>query len=123
MKEIQKRELSRAIELIKGLGCTYKVITPDGESFGELPVAELRTRKVRRALKHPYGSITEHIMKFLDINAAIGIVQEIPCAKFDPESVRATVCPTLSRVWGRKTYTTSTYPDRVEVMRTAAEAM
>ena len=123
MKEIQKRELARAIDLIKALGCTYKVITPDGEVFGDLQGVEARTRKVRSALKHPYGTITAHIKKFIDMNAPIGTVQEIPCAGFDPESVRATLCPTLTRVWGHKTYTTATHTDKVEVMRTAAEAM
>lgn len=123
MKDIQKRELARAIDLIKALGCTYKVITPDGDAFGELEVAEPRTRKVRRALKHPYGTITAHIKKFLDMNAPIGTVQEIPCAEFDPESMRATLCPTLTRAWGPKTYTTATHRDRVEVMRTSMEVV
>jgi hypothetical protein len=123
MKDIQKRELVRSIELIKALGCTYKIITPEGESFGDLEVAEPRTRKVRRALRHPYGAITAHIKKFLDLNAEVGTVQEIPCGEFDSESVRATVCPTLTRVWGAKTYTTAAHPDRVEVMRIATGAV
>jgi hypothetical protein len=123
MKDIQKRELVRSIELIKALGCTYKIITPEGESFGELEVVEPRTRKVRRALQHPYGTITAHIKKFLDMNAEVGSVQEIPCGEFDPESVRATACPILTRVWGVKTYTTAAHPDRVEVMRIATGAV
>lgn len=121
MKDIQKRELVRSIELIKALGCTFKVITPDGEAFGDLEVVEPRTRKVRRALKHPYGTITAHIKKYIDMDPPIGTVQEIPCAEFEPESMRATICPTLTRAWGAKTYTTATHPDRIEVMRISRE--
>lgn len=123
MKDIQKREFIRSVELIKALGCTYKIITPEGESFGELQVVVEKTRKVRRSLKHPYGALTTHFKKFLDINAAIGVVQEIPCAKFDPAALRATICPTLTRLWGPKTYITAIHPDKVEVMRIATEAM
>lgn len=123
MKDIQKREFNRAIDLIKALGCTYKVITPDGEEFGELEVAEPKTRKTRAPLKYPYGAMTTHIRKFLDMDAAIGTVQEIPCGAFDAEALRATLCPILTRAWGPKTYTTAAHPDRIELMRTAMGAV
>lgn len=123
MKDIQKRELNRAIDLIKALGCTYKVITPEGEAFGTLEVVAPKTRKVRQALKYPYGTLTAHINKFFDMNAPIGVVQEIPCAEFDPEAMRATLCSSLTRAWGHKTYTTAAHPERIEVMRTAMGAV
>lgn len=122
MKDIQKRELTRAIDLIKALGCTYKVITPDGEAFGELEVAEPRSRKVRAPLKYPFGAVTTHIKKHLNLDATVGIVQDVPCGEFDPESVRSTLCALLHKTWGVKTYTTCSHPEKVEVMRIAMEA-
>ena len=118
MHAIQKRELVRAIDLIKALGCTYKVITPDGEAFGELQVAAPKTVK-RAARKHPYGVVVAHVRKHLDMTAQIGVVQVIECGDLDNETVRSSICTVLTAAWGKDTYTTATQPGKVEVMRIA----
>jgi hypothetical protein len=122
MKDIQRRELIRAIDLIKALGCAYKVITPDGEEFGDLQVIDPSGTK-RGPRKYPYGVVVSHVRKYLDMDAAIGVVQEVPCGEFDVEALRASVCNLLTRVWGTDTYTTATQSGKVEVMRTAVEAV
>ena len=122
MKDIQKRELVRAIDLIKALGCTYKVITPDGEEFGELQVAAPKTGK-RAPRKHPYGAVVAHVRKRLDMDSAVDVVQEVECGVLDPEVVRSSICTVLTAAWGKDTYTTATQPGTVEVMRTAMGAL
>ena len=122
MKDIQKRELTRAIDLIKALGCAYKVITPTGESFGDLQVIEPKTTK-RGPRKHPYGVVVAHVRQHLDMKAPVGIVQEIPCYELDNETVRSSICTALTAAWGKDTYTTATQPGKVEVMRIAMGAM
>lgn len=122
MKDIQKRELNRAIDLIKALGCAYKVITPDGKEFGDLHVKALKNAK-RAARKHPYGVVVAHVRQHLDMTAQIGVVQVIECGELDNETVRSSICTALTAAWGKDTYTTATQPGKVEVMRTAVGAV
>jgi hypothetical protein len=118
MKDIQKRELSRAIDLIKGLGCTYRILTPDGESFGDLQIVEPKTRQ-RSPSKYPHGSLTKQVKTHMDLNAEIGVVQEVPCGEFDLEMLRSVACSILTSVWGKDSYVTMTRGNCFEVMRTA----
>ena len=44
----------RAIDLIKALGCTYKIIAPDGQEYGDLKVLVPKTGKAgKRAPRKP----------------------------------------------------------------------
>ena len=117
MKDIQKRELIRSVKLIQSLGCSYRIITPDGESFGELHIVEPTFKKHRRSRKYPYGALTEHVRKHINFDVAIGEVQEIPCEDFHLEMLRASACALLTRKWGADTYTTAGRGDRIEVLR------
>lgn len=120
MQDIQKRELLRSIKLIQSLGCSFRIITPDGESFGELEVVKKKQEKERiRPLRFPYGEVTKHIRKHLDMNAPVGSVQEIPAGAYGSRAIQGTLCSILSTGWGGRTYTTVTHEDRVELMRTA----
>ena len=118
MKDIQKRELIRSIKLIQSLGCSYRIITPDGDSFGELQIVEPKVRKSRRTRKYPYGVLSEHVKKHVNLDIAIGEVQEIPCEDFDLEMLRASACAIFTWTWGTDTYTTAGRGDRIEVLRT-----
>lgn len=122
MKDIQKRELIRSIKLIESLGCSFRIITPEGESFGELKVVEPKIR-IRAERRYPYGSLAKHIREHVDLNAGVGSVQEIFCAEFDVESLRSAACNILTGAWGKDTYVTVAYPDRFEVMRTSDESV
>jgi hypothetical protein len=122
MKDIQKRELIRCVKLIQSLGCSYRIIAPDGDSFGELQIVEPKVKKTRSERKYPYGVLTEHIRKYMNLNAKVGEVQEIPCGSFDLEILRATASTIFSRTWGKDSYTTAGRGDRIEVLRlTSAE--
>lgn len=118
MEDIQKRELIRSIKLIQSLGCSFRIIAPDGESFGELEVVKTKPPRIRAERKYPYGSLTKHIQRCVDLNAGIGAVQKIPCDEFDVETLRATACNILTKAWGTDSYVTMARGDYFEVMRT-----
>ena len=119
MEDIQKRELIRSIKLIQSLGCSFRIITQDGESFGELEVVKTKPPRIRAERKYPYGSLTKHIQSCVDLNAEIGAVQEIPCGEFDVETLRATACNILTKAWGTDSYVTVARGNYFELMRTA----
>ena len=119
MKDIQKRELLRSIRLIQSLGCSYRIISPDGDSFGDLQIAEPKAPRTRRPLKYDYGVLTKYIKENLNFNAEVGTVQEIACGDFSPVSLRSCACSILTKLWGKDTYVTVIHEDRFEVMRTA----
>ena len=118
MEDIQKRELIRSIKLIQSLGCTYRILSPDGESFGDLQVIEPKTRR-RSPSKYPHGSLTKQVKDHVDLNAEIGVVQKIPCGDFDLEMLRSVACSILTAAWGRDSYVTMARGDYFDVMRTA----
>jgi hypothetical protein len=123
MKDIQKRELIRSIKLIESLGCSFRIITPEGESFGGLKVVEPKPPRIRAERRYPYGSLTKYIKEHVDLNAGVGSVQEIFCTEFDVESLRSAACNILTSTWGKDTYVTVGYPDRFEIMRTGDESV
>lgn len=118
MKPIQQRELERAVKFIDALGCTYKIITPDGAEFGTLEVKPAKER-TRAPLRYPYGELARFYKPQLNLNAEVGDVQEIQVGKYLPADIRAGVSSILSKEWGPETYTTSIGDGVVEVLRIA----
>ena len=84
MKDIQLKEFQRAVKFIDALGCTYKIITPEGDEFGTLEVKATKDRK-RAPLRYPYGEISKFYRPQLNLQAEIGEVQEIALGKFTAE--------------------------------------
>jgi hypothetical protein len=118
MKDIQLKELQRAIKFIDALGCSFKIITPDGEEFGVLEVKATKDRK-RAPLRYAYGEIAKFYKPQLNLAAEIGDVQEVAIGKFSCEDIRSGVCSVLSKEWGKDTYTTNMTGVSVEVLRIA----
>lgn len=116
MQDLQIRELQRAVKFITAIGCSFKVITPDGVEFGDLEVVAAKTRA---SMKFKKGVIRNHYRPQLNIHAKIGDVQVIECGEFDHETIRGGICSMLTGAWGKGTYTTSASENQVHVMRTA----
>lgn len=118
MKEIQIKELRRAVNLIAALGCSFKIITPKGEEYGSL---EVKATKRRRSLQHEYGEMVSFYRPQLRLDAPIGEVQEIGIGNYAPEHLRKGLCSFLSKEWGAGTYTTfiNRSNNCIEVLRTA----
>ena len=119
MKDIQKRELMRSVKLIQSLGCSYRIISPDGDSFGDLQVVEPKAKRTRGPRKYEYGALTKYVQDKLDLNAKIGDVQEVKCGDFEMERARSSACHLLTKAWGKDSYVTVGHGDRFEVMRTS----
>lgn len=120
MKEIQMKELQRMIKFITGAGCKFKIITPDGEEFGELEVKPVKTR-AKRNLERPYGELINFYKPQIDFNAPVGSVQEINPGTYPAMRIQSGVCSLLHKEWGKDNYTTcvNTKTNKVEVLRIA----
>ena len=116
MKDIQLKELARCIKFIEATDCKYKIITPDGQEFGQL---EVMVKMTRRPLKYPFGSVAKHYKQQLNLNLPVGDVQEIACGEYPPEMIRGGLASMLSVKWGKDTYATATKGNVVEILRTA----
>ena len=120
MKEIQMKELQRMIKFIAGAGCKFKIITPDGEEFGELEVKPVSS-KTRGPLKHPYGELISFYKPQINLSAPVGSVQEIKSGKYPPLRIQSGICSLLHREWGSDNYTTciNTKTQNIEILRIA----
>lgn len=117
MKDIQRKELTRVLKFVESLGCKYKIITDDGEEFGSLEVAH--PKGTRSPLKYAYGEIANWYKPHVNLNAGVGVVQEIPLGKFEAETIRGGLCSWLTKEWGKDTYVTAITDNHVELMRTS----
>lgn len=118
MKEIQLREIARCVKLLEGMGCQFKIITPEGEEYGTLEVAPTKT-KSRGPLKYKYGELATFYRKQLNYDLPVGEVQVIDCGEYDPATLRGSLCSELGKNWGKDNYTTALVGKTVEVLRTA----
>jgi len=118
MKEIQLKELHRMIKFIEGVGCQFKIITPDGQEFGDLEVKP-SGHKTRRPLEHPYGELIGFYRPQIKLDAPVGSVQEVSCGEYVPTKIQSGICSYLSREWGKDTYTTFINPktNLIEILR------
>lgn len=122
MKEIQMKELQRAINYMTAIGCNFKVITPEGEEFGTLEVVVHKSRN-RKPLRYEFGAISRWYRPQIDLDAPVGSVQTLTCGEFSPEDIRSGACSLLTKQWGKDTYITSVNGDLIEVLRTSQKEM
>ncbi len=67
-----------------------------------------------------YGAIRKYYDRFVNYNAQVGEVFEVPCTtEFSKEEIRSGICAKLSTKWGKGTYTTAIVEDKVQILRTA----
>jgi hypothetical protein len=120
MKDIQMKELQRMIKFISGAGCKFKIITPDGEEFGELEVKPMGS-KTRGPLERPYGELINFYKPQIKLDAPVGSVQEISSGEYPPLRIQSGVCSLLHREWGKDNYTTciNNKTKSIEILRIA----
>jgi hypothetical protein len=118
MKEIQLKELHKMLKYMTAIGCTFKVITPDGEEFGTLEVVVNKPR-TRGPLRRKFGVIANWYKPQLNLEAPIGEVQVIKLGEFSSDEIRSGICSVLSKRWGKDTYTTNILAESIEILRTA----
>lgn len=113
--EVVTKTIQKAVALLKASGCQFKVITMDGEEFGDLEVVHKKTKQLRDGRK--YGELSKHIAPHLKLSARVGDVLEIPSGRYNAEHIRSALCAILTKRWGSGSYTTAIASDSVQVMR------
>ena len=116
MMEIQLRELNKMMTLMTAMNCQFKIITPDGQEFGDLEIA---TTTPGRNLKYPYGTLSGFYRPLINLDAKIGEVQIIDPGQFEAEEIRSSASSYLTKKWGKGNYTTSITKGMIEIMRIA----
>lgn len=118
MPEVVRKTVEQAVRLLDATGSSYKIITADGTQFGKLEVVQPKKRNINK--DREYGAIRKYYDRFVQYDAQVGEVFEIPITKeFTSEEIRSGVCAKLSTRWGKGTYTTAITKDKVQILRTA----
>ena len=120
MKELQQRELTRLIAFLDAIDCQYKIITNDGQTFwrGNVDPPPKISEKKKRNLSMPYGTIAAYYKPYINLQAKVGEVIEVPVGTFDRDVLRGAVCSYLTKNWGKKSYTSMVTKESVQVMKT-----
>lgn len=118
MKEVQKQAMQKAISWLVAAGCTFAVIDPDGNKYGDLEVAARKSRKAPS--KYPHGELASYVAGYLK-DVEIGGVGEVPVGKYDRKTIMSSCSSWMCRHFGNGTHTASFNKknDTVEVLRIA----
>lgn len=113
------KTIQSAVRMLEASGAQFKVIAPNGESFGDLKIETPKKKQMNP--DREYGELRGYYDKFVNYNAPVGTVMQIPAhPKYKPEEIRGGLCAKLTTRWGKGTYTTAiTKAGTVEIMRIA----
>ena len=121
MKDVQQQALDKALRILDALrgSVKFKVITDEGDEYGELEVV-VPKRKNRQTKLH-YAAYTE-LYKTKMQAAEIGDVlqfshKDIAAVNGTAESMRSTITAYGCHIWGKGNYTSTITDDNVEIMR------
>ena len=112
--DIKKDAINKAIRLLDAVKAKYKIITEDGEEFGELEVMV----KPKYSLRRRVFAETGYIEKIKPM--AVGdVVTLSPPDGSTCEQMRSAVCGTLNRMYGAGACMTTInkVTNQVEVLR------
>lgn len=115
--EVITKAIQQAIRILNATDCEFKVIEQNGVEWGNLEVMPKKKRTINP--NREYGELVKHYDQYVDYDACVGDVFEIPKGPFMPEEIRRGVCSKLSKTWGNGTYTTAVLDDKVQVLRIA----
>ena len=103
LSNLQRDLLGRIQTTLDGLGCKYKITTPDGEVIA--------TQKAGRVLMRqrsvfPLGEQRRYYRPLVE-NLAEGEYAEIPFDKYTPVNLQSGITGFCSRLWGKGNFTTT----------------
>ena len=115
---VQQLAIERAVNMLKGAGAQFKIITADGQHFGELEAVVPAPRK-RKVYTRPQGEMRDHYLKYV-IGMVPGGYAEVPAGPYELEDVRGPLTAWMHSKWGTGSAITSINRDKnvVEVIRT-----
>jgi hypothetical protein len=94
LKTIAAERIARQLE---NLGCSFKIITADGEEFGDLTV-------VTKSKRVPINATVNYVDQLKNI--AIGESRVISYGELDAIKVQAAMCSFMHKTFGSGTYMT-----------------
>ena len=110
---------NRAIVILQALPAVkFVIVLPDGTKYEQGDLQIETTKRKRRNLKYPMGSVALHYKPYL-ANLQIKELIEIPFDKFDAESLRSGIASNCVETWGKGSVMTSINRSKrcVEVLR------
>jgi hypothetical protein len=122
MEQVLRKLLDNSVKHLQALEgrkhITFKIITAEGEEFGNLEVKPIKQKKKKSASPYPHGELTNYVTPLLSDVKPDQVVC-IPVGKYDAERVRSTACSVGTVTWGRGTYssTVSKGTNSVEIYR------
>lgn len=115
---VQQLAIERAVNMLKGAGAQFKIITADGQHYGELEIAAPEQRK-RKVYTRPLGEMRDYFKPFV-VGMIPGGYVEIPAGKYELEDIRGPLSAWMHSKWGTGSAITSINREKnvVEVIRT-----
>lgn len=108
MSSIHQVAINRALTLLSAAGCKFKIITAEGDEYGELEVVAPQSRKpVRRDLGHLY------VDKMNKLPVGGHLIFDHP----EPERLRSALSAKAATMWGNGAAITSREGNRIELLR------
>lgn len=119
MQAVQVQTIIRAINMLKAAGAKFKVITEDGDEYGDLEVVIPKQRKhMDRSAMHERLKIKERIgaMKVGDVEV-FTLPPDMHTENLDPSKLQSIIAGHCTNVLGKGACTTHRNGDSVEVLR------
>ena len=111
------KTIAKAVELLKASGAKFKVISPNGEEFGELEVAAEKS-KTFRFTRGELSQFYKPVLENLQVGQVATFKNPDP-TKYDIEDFRSSACSWISKEWGNGAHTSTidrTF-DTLEILR------
>ena len=115
--QVITKTIAKAVELLKASGAKFKVISPNGDEFGELEVAPEK-QKTFRFTRGELSSFYKPLLENLKVGEVATFKNPDP-AKYDIEDFRSSACSWISKEWGIGAHTSTidrTF-DTLEILR------
>ena len=118
MMTVQKEALNRAVALLKAAQCKYAILTPEGETLGELKIQVEPTPAPRRTrtVKYPNGELKAYYLPLIE-SMQHGETRVVEPGAFTAEELRSAIAGYCSHTWGNKTYITHIAAKGIELLR------
>ena len=116
--QVITKTIAKAVELLKASGAKFKVISPNGEEFGELEVQAPKGKKTFRFAHGEISCIYKPVLESLAIGE-VATIKNPDANRFDIEDIRSSACSWISKNWGTDAHTSTidrTF-DTLEILR------
>lgn len=119
LSELQKLALNKAFAMLKGAGCKYIVVLPDGteHTLGDLKLAPREQPRKRHQVvpMGTYKKIYEPVLKVMEIGQMVHLSAE----GHDPKGLQSACTAWCSSNWGKGSAMSHLTATGVELMRVA----